>query len=337
MGDIKAEWEKALNERDCGRLLELFDDYIEEIEDEETLRGELKRLGDVLVECDDPYDLAYEVAHVYSHLGETEKGIEIYKRIAKRKKDDPDEYAVALYYLADAYEHFGMPEKAIEVYEQLLKLEEEIGNERETALTLAHLAVSHDELGEVEKAVALMERARDIFERLGDEVNLLTSLIDLAHFHYELGHYDEAEALIREVLRNPRNDEIEVNARLVEAEIHAGRKNYRAAFTALRDALLKTNEKEELFSLVFDTLVDFLEDLLDEGAYGDVYENVGLLAEAFEDDTADFFRAIGELARWREGDEEAKKRFEELYSKVKNEELRLILDEWKRPKLTFGL
>lgn len=339
MSDIRAEWEKALAEKDCEKLLELFDDYIDIIEDEETLRQKLKKLGEVAVECDDPYDLLHEIGHVYAHLDDAEAGIELYKKVAERKKDDPEEYATALYYLADAYEHFGMPDKAIETYEKLLKLEEEVlKNEREIALTLANLAVNYDELGETEKAIELMERAREIFEKLNDEKNHMISLIDLAHFHYELGNYDTAEALIREVLRNPRDDEIEINAKLVEAEIHAGREDYDKAFKALREALLKAiNVNDDVFGLVFDTLIDFIEGLFNEEEYEVIARNMEGFAELFEDDTAYFFRAIAELARWRAGEEGAKERFDELYSKVENEELRSILDEWKRPKLSLSL
>lgn len=339
MNDIRAEWEKALAEKDCEKLLELFDDYIDTIEDEETLRQELKRVGEVAVECEDPYDLLHEIGHVYAHLDDAEAGIELYKKVAERKKDDPEEYATALYYLADAYEHFGMPDKAIETYERLLKLEEEVlKNEREIALTLANLAVNYDELGETEKAIELMERAREIFEKLNDEKNHMISLIDLAHFHYELGNYDTAEALIREVLRNPRDDEIEINAKLVEAEIHAGRGDYDKAFKALREALLKAiNVNDDVFGLVFDTLIDFIEGLFNEEEYEVIARNMEGFAELFEDDTAYFFRAIAELARWRAGEEGAKERFDELYAKVENEELRSILDEWKRPKLSLSL
>ena len=339
MSDVKAEWEKALAERDCEKLLELFDDHIEAIEDEETLRKELERLKEAAVECDDPYDLAHEIAHVYAHLDDIEGGIELYRRLVELKKDDPEEYATALYYLADAYEHFGRPEKAIEVYQKLLEHEEKVlKNEREIALTLANLAVNHDELGETEKAIELMERAREIFERLNDEKNHMISLLDLAHFRYELGEYEAAEALIREVLRSPRDDEIEINAKLIEAEIFAGRGEYDKAFRALRDALLKAiNVSDEIFGLVFDTLVDFIEGLFNEGSYEAVANNMESFAELFEDDTAYFFRAVGELARWKAGDDEAKKRFDELYEKVENEELRAILDEWKRPKLSLSL
>ena len=339
MVNLKVEWEKALGERNCEKLLELFDDYIDSIEGEEELKRELKRLGEITVECEDPYDLLHEVAHVYAHLDDAEAGIELYRRVAERKKDDPEEYATALYYLADAYEHFGMPEKAIETYEELLKLEEEVlKNEREIALTLANMAVNYDELGETEKAIELMERAREIFERLGDEKNHMISLLDLSHFRYELGDYDVAEALINEVLRNPREDEIEINARLVEAEIFAGREEYDKAFRAIRDALVKAiNVSDDIFGLVFDTLVDFIEGLFNEGAYKTVAENMEGFAELFEDDTAYFFRAIAELARWKAGEDGAKKRFDELYSKVENDELKAILDEWKRPKLSLSL
>jgi len=338
MGDIKVEWEKALSEKDCEKLLELFDDYIDSIEGDEELRRELERLGKIAVECEDPYDLLHEIAHVYAHLDDAEAGIGLYRRVTERKKDDPEEYATALYYLADAYEHFGMPEKAIETYEDLLKLEEEVlKNEREIALTLANLAVNYDEIGETEKAIELMERAREIFERLGDEKNHMISLLDLAHFRYELGDYDAAEGLIKEVLRSPREDEVEINARLVEAEIHAGREEYDKAFKALREALLKAiNVSDDIFGLVFDTLVDFIEGLFNEGSYGVVADSMEGFAEVFEDDTAYFFRAIAELARWKAG-EDTKKRFDELYSKVENEELKAILDEWKRPKLSLSL
>ncbi|AFL95024.1 hypothetical protein CL1_0819 [Thermococcus cleftensis] len=339
MADVKAEWEKALSEKDCERLLELFDDYIDSIEKEEELREELGRLGEIAVECEDPYDLLHEIGHVYAHLDDVESAVELYRKVVERKKDDPEEYATALYYLADAYEHFGMPEKAIETYEKLLEHEENVlKNDKEIALTLANLAVNHDELGETEKAIELMERAREIFERINDEKNHLISLLDLAHFHYELGNYDAAEALINEVLRNPRDDEIEINAKLVEAEIHAGREDYDKAFRAIRDALVKAiNVSDDVFGLVFDTLVDFIEGLFNENAYETVAENMEAFAELFEDDTAHFFRAIAELARWKAGDDEAKKRFDELYARVENEELRSILDEWKRPKLSLSL
>ncbi|ASJ11598.1 tetratricopeptide repeat protein [Thermococcus thioreducens] len=339
MADVKAQWEKALSEKNCEKLLELFDDYIEGIEDEEKLREELKKLEEVVIECENPYDLAHEIAHVYAHLDDAESGIELYKRIAEKKKEDPEEYATALYYLADAYEHFGMPEKAIETYEELLKLEEDVlKNEREIALTLANIAVNYDEIGETEKAIELMERARDIFERLGDEKNHMISLLDLAHFRYELGDYDAAEALIKEVLGNPREDEIEINARLVEAEIFAGREEYGKAFRAIRDALLKAvNASDEIFGLVFDTLVDFIEGLFNESAYETIANNMESFAELFEDDTAYFFRAIAELARWKAGEDGAKERFDELYSRVENEDLRSILDEWKRPKPSLSL
>ncbi|ASJ10338.1 hypothetical protein A3L12_03010 [Thermococcus sp. P6] len=339
MSDAGTLWKEALNEKDCEKLLELFDDYIEGIEDEEELRKELERLEGVLVECDDPYDLAHEVAHVYDHLGDTERGIGLYKRIADGKKSDPEEYATALYYLADAYEHFGMPEKALETYEELLKLEEEVlKNEREIGLTLANMAVNYDELGETERAVELMNRAREIFERLNDTRNGMISLLDLAHFHYELGDYDTAEKLIGEVLRNPRDDEVEVNARLVEAEIFAGREDYKKAFRSIRDALLKAiNLGDDVFDLVFNTLLEFIEGLFNEGSYETVAENMEAFAELFEDDTAYFFRALGELARWKAGDEKARERLEGLYSMVENEELRSILDDWKRPKLTLEL
>ncbi|ASJ01586.1 tetratricopeptide repeat protein [Thermococcus gorgonarius] len=339
MTGVKAEWEKALAKKDCEKLLELFDDYIDTIEDEEELKKELERLKEVVLECEDPYGLAHEIGHVYAHLDDVEGGIDLYKRLVELKKDDPEEYATALYYLADAYEHFGKPDKAIEVYAKLLKHEEEVlKNEKEIALTLANLAVNYDELGETEKAIELMERAREIFEKLNDEKNHMISLLDLAHFHYELGNYEAAEALIKEVLRNPRDDEIEINAKLVEAEIWAGREDYDRAFKALREALLKAiNVSDDVFGVVFDTLIDFIEGLFNEGAYDVVAKNMESFAELFEDDTAYFFRAIGELARWKAGDEEAKKRFDELYSKVENEELKAILDEWKRPKLSLSL
>ncbi len=339
MTDIKAEWEKALGEKDCEKLLELFDDYVDSIETEEELIKELQRLGEVAIQCENPYDLLHEISHVYAHLDDIDSAMELYRNVTERKKEDPEEYATALYYLADAYEHFGKPEKAIEIYQRLLEHEENVlKNEREIALTLANLAVNYDELGETEKAMELMERAREIFERIRDEKNYMISLLDLAHFKYELGDYDSAEGLIREILRSPRDNEIEINAKLIEAEIWAGRGEYDKSFKALRDALLKAiNVSDDIFGLVFDTLVDFIEGLFNEGAYDVVARNMDGFAVLFEDDTADFFKAIAELARWKTGDDGAKKRFDELYGKIQNEELMEILDEWKRPKLSLSL
>ncbi len=339
MTDVKEQWEKALIEKDCEKLLELFDDYIDSIENEEGLKKELDRLKEVVLECEDPYELAHEIAHVYADLEDIEGGIDLYDRLVEKNMDDPEEYATALYYLADAYENFGKPEKAIEAYEKLLKHEEEVlKNEKEIGLTLANLAVNYDELGETEKAIELMEHARGIFERLNDEKNHMVSLLDLAHFKYELEDYDAAEALIREVLKNPRDDEVGINARLIDAEIWAGREDYDKAFKALRDALVKAIDvNDDIFELVFDTLVDFIEGLFNEGSYDVVAGNMETFAGLFEDDTAYFFRAIAELARWKAGEEDAKARFDELYSKVENEDLRVILDEWKRPKLSLSL
>jgi len=327
-----------LSEKDCEKLLELFDDYIEGIEDEETLRKELERLKEAVVDCDDPYELAHEIAHVYAHLDDVESGIELYRELAERRRNDPEEHATALYYLADAYDHFGMPEKALETYKALLELEEGLGNEKEIGLTLANMAIVRDELGDYGEALKLMERAREIFERIGDGRNLLISYLDLAHFHYELGNYDEAEAFLREIYKSPRDNEVEANAKLIEAEVWAGREDYRKAFLAIRDALLKALEdSDELFGLVFDTLTDFIEGLFNEGAYSVVADNVGIFAELFEDDTKYFFKAVGELARWKGGDEDAKGRFDDLYSRVENEELREILDGWRKPKLSLEL
>ncbi len=196
-----------------------------------------------------------------------------------------------------------MPEKAIETYEDLLKLEEEVlKNEREIALTLANLAVNYDEIGETEKAIELMEKAGgEIFERLGDDKNRLISLLDLAHFKYELGDYDAAGKLIGgEVLRNPRDDEIEVNAKLVEAEISAGKEDYGKAFRAMRDALLKAiNVNDEIFDLVFETLVDFIEGLFNEGG---AYETVAGNVETLRSSSRTILpTSSGRLESWRAG------------------------------------
>ncbi|AEC51464.1 hypothetical protein PNA2_0548 [Pyrococcus sp. NA2] len=330
------EWETALKEKDCQKLLELFDEYFETIE-EEKLEEELERVGKVAVECEN-FDLLHEIAHLYDHLGEPEKGIELYKTVAeKRKERDLDEYAEALYYLADAYDHFGMPKEALKVYEELLKIEEKLNNKREVALTLANMAIIKDELGQTDEAIKLMEKAKDIFQEVSDERNYLISLIDLAHFNYRLGKYGEAKELIKEVLRNPVDREIEVNSRIVESEIYSGEGKYKEAALSLRDALQRAEDDEELFGLVFDTIIDFIEGLLNEGKYNQVIEVSKVFSELFEDDTRYFFEAIGKIAEWKSGKEDAKIEVDELYKKIENEDLRAILDEWRKPKLTLSL
>ncbi|MDN5320553.1 MAG: hypothetical protein PWP49_973 [Thermococcaceae archaeon] len=332
MGEIKLEWEKALEEKDCEKLLELFDDYIDSIEDEETLRKELERLKEVALQCEDPYDLAHEVAHVYSHLGDVEAGIELYKKLVEMKKDDPEEYATALYYLADAYEHFGMPDKAIETYEKLLELERELGNKKEEALTLAHIAINYDELEEIEKAIELMEKASVMFKELGDERNYLISLLDLAHFYYELGDYEKSEELLSEILKAPRDTEIEVNARIIEAEIKAAQEDFKGAFQSLKQALLKALEvdDEELFSIVFEAVYNFIMELFEEKMYKEVYENIGSLADAFEDINEEyekFFTAVKELAKLKDGlDNE----YDRVYGTISVDEFKELLDELKK-------
>jgi len=336
--NVKVEWERALEEKNCDKLLELFDYYIDSV-GEEKLEEELNRIVNVALNCEDPYGLLHEIAHIYAYLGDEEKALESYRKIVELKKENPLEYAEALYYLAEAYEHFGMIDKAIETYEKLLELEMDVlKNERETALTLANLAANYNELGNTEKAIELMERAREVFERIGDERNYMISLIDLAHFHYELENYEIAEKLIKRVLRSPRDSEIDVNAKLVEAEINAGKGDYEKSFRALKEALFRAGEiSDDLFDVVFDALSDFIGGLLTEGKYRPITENMEMFVELFEDDTRYFFYALKELARWRSGIKEAKESFEEFYSNVKNEELKALLDEWKRPRLNLNL
>lgn len=331
------EFEKALERKDCEAVLEYLDDYLEEIKKEDELRELLKRLEDLALECEDElaYELAHEIAHIYAHLDEIEKGIEVYKKIAEKYRESEEKYSEALYYLAAAYEHFGLPEKAIEVYERLLELEEKRGDKKEEALTLAHMAINYEELGDLEKAIKLMNKARALFEELVDEKNYLTSLIDLAHFYYEKGEEERAKELIKEVLKTPRDTDIEINARLVEAEIYAGREDYKNAFKSLSLALVKAEESEELFEFAFDTLIEFIEDLFNEKLYREVYENIDVLVNAFEEDKElkDFFMAIRELAKMKEGIEN---KFEEVYKKVPKE-LKEFIDELKKPKLGLGL
>ncbi|RLF90269.1 tetratricopeptide repeat protein [Thermococci archaeon] len=337
MKEITREWENAIKEKNCEKLLEIIEDYLDMIEEEEQLKKELERAGQVAIECEN-FDLIHEIAHTYEHLGETEKGIELYKKVVeKRKGKDREEYAEALYYLADAYEHFGMPEEALKAYEELLKVEEELGNEKEKALTLANIAIVKDELEETEEAIRIMEKARNIFAKLNDEKNYLISLIDLAHFHYELGEYEKAMKLIQEVLRNPIDEEIEVHSRLVESEIYAGRGENKKAALSLRKALQRAESDEDLYGIAFESVLEFIEGLFNESNYQALKDVAPVFAELFEDDTRQFFQAIEKLAEWRLGNEEAKKEFEELYGKIENEDLKAMLDEWKRPKLSLGL
>ncbi|ADT85023.1 hypothetical protein TERMP_02049 [Thermococcus barophilus MP] len=333
------EFEKALKRKDCEAVLEHLDDYLEEIEKEDELRELLKKLEDLALECEGElaYELAHEIAHIYAHLDEIEKGIEVYKKIAEKHKGDEEKYSEALYYLADAYEHFGMPDKAIDVYEKLLELERKRGDKKEEALTLAHMAVNYEELGDLDKAIELMEKARTLFEELGDEKNYLISLIDLAHFYYEKGEDKKAEELIKEVLKTPRDTDIEINARLIEAEVYAGREDYKGAFKSLSLALAKAEENEELFEFAFDTLTEFVKDLFNEKLYREVYENIDVLVNAFEEDKElkNFFTAIRELAKMKEGREN---KFEEVYSKISNESLSEILEDLKSPTfLNIGI
>ena len=325
------EFLKALEKKDCEKILELLDDYLDSVGSEEELRELLKKLEEAAVDCES-YDLAHEIAHIYAHLDDEEGLFRVYEVLLEKAKEK-DSYALALYHLAEAYEHFGFPEEALKAYEELLEIERKEGNESEEALTLAHIALVYEELGEMEKAVEFMEKARDRFQKLGDELNYLISLVDLAHFHHEAGEDEKAEELIKEVLKKPRSDEIEVNALLVKSEIEAERENYREAFKDISKAMPKALETDEnLFLFAFETLQNFLETLFNEKLFEEVYENVDVLVNAFDDvnkDYANFFNALGELAKLKEGQEEAKARFEGLYTSIENEELKAILDELK--------
>ncbi|HII66839.1 MULTISPECIES: lipopolysaccharide assembly protein LapB [Thermococcus] len=326
------EFERALKSRDCQKILEILDDYLEKIENEDELRAFLEKVETLILKCEgsDAYELAHEITHIYAHLGELDKGIEIYKKLVEKYKEEREKYLDALYHLADAYEHFGMPNKAIDVYEKLLELEKKIGNKREEALTLAHIAINYDELEEVDRAIELMNEASKMFKELGDERNYLVSILDLAHFHYEVGDYNRAEELILEVLKSPRDAEIEVNARIVDAEIKAAQENFKKAFSALRFSLLKALETEDLFTLAFEALYEFITGLFEEKLYKEIYENIESLAEPFEDTNPEytkFFIAIGELAKLKEGQEN---RYEEVYTSIEVNEFKELLDELKK-------
>ncbi|AAL82090.1 tetratricopeptide repeat protein [Pyrococcus furiosus DSM 3638] len=333
---VEEKIKEAIKNRDCETILELLDEYLEQIEDEEKLREALKEIGEAAVECED-FDIIHEISHLYEHLGEPEKGIELYKKIVERRKGDKEKYAEALYYLAEEYEHMGMPEEALKIYQELLEIEKELGNEREIALTLANIAVVKDELGEADEAIKLMSEAKDIFEKINDTKNYHIALIDLAHFYYELGEYEKAMQIIEEVLRNPLDDEIEVHGRLVESEIHSALENYKKAALSLRNALLRSGDDEYLFETAFEAVLEFIEELYNEEKYAELKEVASLFAELFEDDTKFFFQAIEKLAEWKLGKEEAKKEFEELYNKIENEEMKEFLDELKKPKVNLSL
>lgn len=71
-------------------------------------------------------------------------------------------------------------------------------------------------------------------------------------------------------------------------------------------ALLKALEigDEELFSIAFDAVYNFITELFEEKMYKEVYENVESLAEAFEEINKEhekFFKAVVELAKLKEG------------------------------------
>jgi len=331
---MKEFWD-AIEKKDCEKVLELLDDYLEQVEDEEELMRAAKTLEGLAIECRS-YDLAHEIAHLYAHMGE-EDIFRPYRGILEKSKGDIEAYAEALYHLAEAYEHFGFPEEAVRSYEELLKMEED---ELERALTLAHMALAYEEMNELEKAIDFMEKAKGAFEKLKDETNYLVSLVDLAHFYYGAGMDEKAEEYIKEVLKSPRGTEIDVNALLVESEIYAGRGEYKRAFGNISKAMLQALEAEDenLFLFAFDTLLNFLDEMFAEKEFRGIYENVGILVEAFEDlnkDYGNFFKALGELARFKEGQEDAKGRFEEVYSSIEDEELREILDEFKEKGIKF--
>lgn len=334
---MKEFWD-AIEKKDCEGVLELLDDYLEQVEDEEELMRTAGVLEDLAIECGS-YDLAHEIAHLYSHMGE-EDIFRPYRRILEGSKGDLEKYAEALYHLAEAYEHFGFPEEAVKTYGELLKVEEEHGSELEQALTLAHMALAYEEMDELEKAIETMEKAKESFKRLGDETNYLVSLVDLAHFYYEAGDDGRAEAYIKEVLKSPRGTEIDVNALLVESELYAGRGDYKRAFGNISKAMLQSLEAEDenLFLFAFDTLLNFLDEMFGGKEFKGVYENINLLADAFEGlngDYGTFFKAIAELARFKEGQEDAKNRFERLYSSIEDDELREILDEFREKGVKF--
>ena len=55
---------KALESKDCQKVLEYLDDYLEIIESEEELRELLQRLEELALECEEAYGLAHEITHI---------------------------------------------------------------------------------------------------------------------------------------------------------------------------------------------------------------------------------------------------------------------------------
>lgn len=211
-------------------------------------------------------------------------------------------------------------------------------NEKEIVLIFVNFVVNYDEIGEIEKVIEFMEKVREIFERLNEEKNYFISFFDLVYFKYELGEYDEVEVLIKEVFRNFRDDEIEINVKFIEVEIWVGRGDYDKVFKVLCEVFVKVIDvSDDIFGIVFDILIDFISGFFEEGFYEVVVKNMEVFVEFFEDDIVYFFRVIGEFVRWKVGDDEVKKCFDEFYEKVENEELKEIFDEWKKFKLVFGL
>ena len=58
------EFKKALESKDCQKVLECLDDYLEIIESEEDLRELLQRLEELALECEEAYGLAHEITHI---------------------------------------------------------------------------------------------------------------------------------------------------------------------------------------------------------------------------------------------------------------------------------
>lgn len=147
-------------------------------------------------------DIWHGIADIYAHQKEGEKALSVYEKILKLNKQigNRKDQAVTLHQIANVYVNEGREETALLIYEKSLKLEEQEINLQSKAVTLHCMAVIFAKQGAMDKAFAYFEESLDIKKQIGDWKGELATFHQVAKIHAERGEIEKAHLLYLECL-----------------------------------------------------------------------------------------------------------------------------------------
>ena len=150
-----------------------------------------QKLGDESLQA----GVLFEIARLYSGLGNREKALEFYSQSLSiyNELDNFQQEAITLITVGKLYYQLEGKEKAAEFFNQSLKIYEERGNLFLQAGVLYDIAKLYTQLGDRSTALDYYNQSRQVYQELSDNNRTAIILVDLGQLYYQLG--DRAKAL----------------------------------------------------------------------------------------------------------------------------------------------